>query len=500
MNTVVLKISHLTKYYDKVIALDGVNFELREGEVHAIVGENGAGKSTLIKSITGAIEPSGGTIEVNGETFTKLNPIESKKLGIGAIYQEFNLVPYLSVAENIFFGNEITKNGFIDFKQMNRIVQDKMDELGINIKPTTKVGNLGVAYQQLVEIVKVIMSDAKILIMDEPTAPLTNNETDLLFKIIARLKEQKVSIIYISHRLEEIFEICDRVTVFRDGKYISTHDVKDATREKMIAEMVGRELGEQYPARNGSDGDVILSVENMTNASVKNVSFELHKGEILGFGGLVGAGRTEVMRAIFGADPIDSGRIIKDGKEIKVRNPNDAFRNGIGLIPEDRKTQGAILGLSIKENITMSNIKNVCKGVFVDNRVQKNECEKLKGELRIKTPDLNQLIKNLSGGNQQKVVLARILFSDCDILIFDEPTRGIDVGAKQEIYNIMKELVTEGKSIIMVSSDMPELLGMSDRILVMNEGQIAGELYPDEYTQEAVLELASLSRDSVSEE
>ncbi len=489
---IILEVRNLCKYYAGVKAIDDVSVAFREGEVHALAGENGAGKSTLIKVITGAIEPTSGEIFIQGKRFSKISPIWAIENGISAIYQEFTLVPYLTVAENIFFGKELVKGGFVDKGAMNAAARKALNEIGIDLNPALRVCDLGVAYQQIVEIVKAVSANSKILIMDEPTAPLTNKETEVLFSLIRRLKRNKVTILFITHRMEEMFEICDRVTVMRDGKYVVTKDVQDITRKQLISYMVGRELGEHYPERGQALGENVLEVKNLTNRKIKDISFSLKKGEILGLGGLVGAGRTEVVQAIFGADRVDSGEICLHGKKTAIADPGTALEHGIGLIPEDRKNQGVLLGLTVRENVSFSALKQAMAGPFVrrkkDTAIAETYCQKL----RIKTPSINQLVKNLSGGNQQKVVLAKMLATKCDVIIFDEPTRGIDVGAKQEIYQLMRRLVDEeGKSVIMVSSEMPELIGMSDRILVMRLGVVVGELQRDEFSQEKIMEYAS---------
>ena len=492
MQDYILEVKDLCKYYPGVKALDGVSVGFKEGEVHALAGENGAGKSTLIKMLTGAIEPTRGEIVLNGESYPKLGPIEAIEKGISAVYQEFNLIPYLTVAENVFYGKEIMKGAFVNKKAMAAEVQKALDEFEIKLNPMAVISDLGVAYQQITEIVKAVMANSKVLIMDEPTAPLTNKETELLFNIVDKLKKNKVTIIFISHRMEEMFEICDRVTVLRDGKYISTKEVKDITRKELITDMVGRELGENYPERVTELGEPVLRVKGLTNDKIKDVSFEVRKGEIFGFGGLVGAGRTEVMQALFGADRIESGEVYLNGKRVRIKSPGDALDHGIGLLPEDRKNQGVLLGLSVKENVTFSSLGQAMRGPFVDKKKDTAIAEEYVGKLQIKTPSINQLVKNLSGGNQQKVVLAKMLATQCDVIIFDEPTRGIDVGAKQEIYNLMRHLTDEeGKTILMVSSEMPELIGMSDRMLVMRFGYVVGELKREEFSQELILEYAS---------
>jgi ribose transport system ATP-binding protein len=492
MQEYIFEVRHLSKYYAGVKALDDVSLGFRRGEVHALAGENGAGKSTLIKAITGAIEPTAGEIVVEGESFSKLNPIEAIGKGIAAIYQEFTLVPHLTVAENIYFGKETARNGFVNRKAMNEQVNKLLDEMGIDLNPASFVCDLGVAYQQIVEILKAVASNSKILIMDEPTAPLTSKETEMLFRIIEKLRERETTIIFITHRMEEMFKICDRVSVMRDGKYIVTKDIKDITMKELVSYMVGRELGEDYPPRQTPIGDVVMEVQDMTNHKVHHVSFKLGKGEILGFGGLVGAGRTEVMQAVFGADPVECGKVILNGKHLKITDPGSALEQGIGLIPEDRKNQGVLLGLTVKENVTFSSLRQAMVGPFVDDRKDAKIADEYIKKLRIKTPSVHQLVKNLSGGNQQKVVLAKMLATRCDVIIFDEPTRGIDVGAKQEIYHLMRHLVeVEGKSVIMVSSEMPELIGMSDRILVMRHGEIVGEIERKEFSQELIFQYAS---------
>ena len=491
MDDIILRVKDICKYYPGVKALDGVNFEVKRGEVHAICGENGAGKSTFIKILTGANEPTSGTIEFNGKEYAKLTPKQSMELGISVIYQEFSLIPYLSVAENIFYGREIKKGIIRDIAAMEKQAKELCKEMGVDIDVRKRVCDLGIAYQQIVEILKAVSKKSEFIIMDEPTAPLTVKETAVFFKIIQKLKQDHVTIIFISHRLEEVFEICDRVSVFCDGKYIVSKDVQDITKKQLITYMVGRELSDDYPEPKRKIGETLLKVEHLKNKRVHDVSFELKKGEILGFGGLVGAGRTELVRAIYGADPIESGTITFNGKKYSPKSPADGLEAGIGLIPEDRKAQGCVLSLTIRENIVYSILKKISKVSVVQKKQEKEIVDQYIKELNVKTPSPEQLVKNLSGGNQQKVVLAKALAPNCEILIFDEPTRGIDVGAKQEIYNLMCKLVEAGKSIIMISSEMPELIGMSDRIVVMSNGENAGELSKGEYNQTHLLEMAS---------
>lgn len=488
----ILEIKNICKNFSGIAALQNISMNVRAGEVHAIVGENGAGKSTLIKILTGAYTPTSGTIVFDGKEYESFTPELSSSLGIAAIYQELNLIPFLSVAENMFFGHEETKGLFCDFKKMRNDTVRLYEEIGLTVDPTETVKSLGVAQQQMIEIVKTVSKKARFIIMDEPTAPLTENETKVLYEIIQKLKEKGVTIIYISHRLEEIFEVCDRVTVFRDGQYITTREVKDSDKDLLISLMVGRELGEEFPPKTAVTGDVRLEVEHLSNKNLHDISLKLHKSEILGVGGLMGAGRTELARAIFGADSIESGSLKIDGKEVVIKSPGDAFSYRIAMLPEDRKNQGVFLTLPIRNNITIPVLNTLCRLGIIKSKEENSICEKLRNDLRIKMNSIFQPAKSLSGGNQQKVVLAKLLATESDILIIDEPTRGIDVGAKQEIYKLMRELTEQGKSIIMITSEMAELIGMSDRIIVMREGRINKELLPDEFSQETILRFASL--------
>ncbi len=487
----ILEMNNITKLYPGVVALDDVSIKIKKGSVHAIVGENGAGKSTLIKVLAGAIKPDAGEIILEGETFSSFDPQRAIAKGIGVVYQEFNLIPHLTVTENVFFKRELKKGFILDADKMNKFTKDKMDELGIEINVKSKVSELSVAYQQLVEITKIVSQDAKVIVMDEPSAPLTNNELKQLYRLINGLKEKGVTIIYISHRLEEIFEVCDTVSVMRDGKHVITMDVKDTDQHELISYMVGRTLNMVYPKRQSEIGETVLKAENLYNKKLRDVSFELKKGEILGIAGLVGAGRTELARAIFGADKLISGKLSYKGKKVDIKNPRQAIGMGFGLVPENRKEQGVLLHLSVEENIAFADYPEYTKGIVIKAKELKQNVDKHIKQLEIKTPSPKQLVRNLSGGNQQKVVVAKCLATHSDVIIFDEPTRGIDVGAKQEIYALMNELAESGKSIIMISSEMPELIGMSDRMLVMCEGRIAGELAKDEFEQTKILELAS---------
>jgi ribose transport system ATP-binding protein len=491
MEKPILQLSHIRKVYPGVVALQDVSLDFYPGEVHAIVGENGAGKSTFIKVLTGAIQPTAGTIHFNGTLLRNNTPAKSLETGIVAIYQEFNLFPFLSVAENIFYGSYPKKGIVVDFKKMEQKTRELLTELGVDIDPAVQVRALSVGYQQIVEIAKAISHNAKVLIMDEPSAPLTENEVENLFAIVKKIKKDNVSVIYISHRLEEIFILSDKVSIFRDGHYIKTMNTADTNTDELVKIMVNRELGEQFPAKEYRRGEEVLTVRSLSTDMLKDISFKAYRGEILGFAGLVGAGRTETARAIFGADKIKSGEILLHGRPVRFNAPADAIRAGIGLIPEDRKQHGVLLGMSVMENITYANMKGISKWGILNNAKDMYIGGKYKDLLRIKAASLKQLVKNLSGGNQQKVVLAKWLFTNCDVLIFDEPTRGIDVGAKQEIYLLMKQLVQEGKVVIMITSEMPELLGMADRIIVMREGKITGTMMKREATQEMVLKLSS---------
>ena len=490
--TPMLEVRNLTKLYPGVIALNKVDIQIMPGEVHGLVGENGAGKSTLIKCITGAIHPDEGEIIIDGKPYRHLTPNSALALGISAIYQEFNLVPLRTVGENVMLGRYPQKHGLVNAKAMNEQAQAIMDELGVPIDINCTVKSLTVGFQQLVEIAKAVSRDARIIIMDEPSAALTTNELQYLFKIIEKLKAKGISILYISHRLEEIFEICDRVTVFRDGRHISTLDVKDTTADQLIRLMVNREITNIYPHVPQPVGRTALEVKHLNTPLLHDISFAAREGEILGFSGLVGSGRTEIMRAIFGADPCDSGEFILYGKPYKPSTPEKAIECGIGYISEDRKKEGLLLSRPITENVVAASLRKIANRFGIVHSRGVNEkvidlCEKM----RVKTPSYSQLVGNLSGGNQQKVVIAKWLFANCNVIIFDEPTRGIDVGAKREIYLLMDELAKQGKAIVMVSSDMPEMLGMADRIIVMHEGHIMKEMSREQANQEIIMKYAS---------
>uniref|UniRef100_UPI0018ACBF94 sugar ABC transporter ATP-binding protein n=1 Tax=Citrobacter sp. Res13-Sevr-PEB04-36 TaxID=2777960 RepID=UPI0018ACBF94 len=479
MSETFLQMSHITKRFPGVLALSNVDFSLRKGEVHALLGENGAGKSTLMKILSGVYQPDEGSIIFEDQSVSFTNPLSAQKAGITIIHQEFNLFPELTVEDNIFIGREFCKNNRwrLDEKQQRQAAIDILQKLNLNIAPDTLVADLTVAQQQMVEIAKAISVNAKILIMDEPTAALTETEIDSLFQVTRLLKEQGTGIVYISHRLEELALIADRATVMRDGQFIATVDYDAVKISDLIAMMVGRDLGNIYPRRAPlSQHKPVLEVSGLTRKGVlNNIDFTLHQGEILGFAGLMGAGRTELARAIFGADPIDSGTIKLNGNVTVVKDIPDAIKQGISYLTEDRKKEGLALGLSVERNIMLGNYPEYSDryGNVDSKRCQQTSQEQVKA-LRIKTPHLEQAALNLSGGNQQKIIIARWVCKDTDILIFDEPTRGIDVGAKLEIYELMNRLVAKGKSIIMISSELPEVLGMCDRILVMRSGRITG--------------------------
>ncbi len=488
----VLKLKNVSKRYPGVVALNNVSMEVKKGEVHALVGENGAGKSTLVKCCSGAIKPSDGIIQINNEEFHSLTPQLSEKNGLSVIYQEFNLIQELTVAENVFLGRAIRNGIVIDMKSMAEQARKIFSQFHIKINPNHVVKNLTVGYQQMVEIAKALSIDAKILFMDEPTAPLTKNETEDLFKVIQKLKEAGVTIIYISHRLEEIFQLCDRVTVMRDGEFINTLETKDTNKKQLIELMVGREFKETFPPRPCCiQQDVVLDVKNVSGNGVRDISFQVKKGEILGLGGLVGAGRTELAELLFGVKPIKSGAVFLNNQEIFYKDPENAIKKGIAYVSEDRKQKGALLDVTIRENITIAIQKRISKFSVINKKKEMSIAEKFKEQLSIKTPDIYQLVKNLSGGNQQKVVLAKWLASEPDLIILDEPTRGIDVGAKYEIYKLINELVRQEKAVIMISSEMEELIGVSDRIIVLSEGVITGELAKPDFNQEKILEFAS---------
>lgn len=495
MDNYVLEMRNISKNFPGVKALNNVNFFVKKGEVHALLGENGAGKSTLMKILSGTYMPDNGEIFIEGEKVTFSHPLDGIRHGIAVIYQELNLVPTMNAIDNVLLGHEISKNGFIREKENKEEALKWLNLVGKDIikNYNIPVSELSVAQQQMVEIAKALSLNAKILVMDEPSATLTDKELDKLFSIIRELKNKGVTIIYISHRLEEIFYICDRATVLRDGNYINTVEIKDVDKNKIISMMIGRDLKNTFPPKtNIVKQDVLLSVKNLNiGKKIKNVSFDLHAGEILGVFGLVGSGRTELMRAIIGADKYDNGIIILEGKKVCFKHPKESIKMGIGFATEDRKEQGLFLNLDIKSNISMACLEKFKKNGIIDSRKEVKNALEYINELNIKTPSIYKNVNELSGGNQQKVVLAKWLSTNSKILILDEPTHGIDVGAKYEIYTLMNKLAEKGFGIIMISSELPEILGMSDRIIVMHEGRITGQLKREEANESTVMHYAT---------
>ncbi len=494
MGEVILEMKDIDKTFPGVHALDHVSFNVKRGEVHALMGENGAGKSTLMKVLTGIYTKDSGTITYEGKEVEFHNAREAQAAGVVIVHQELNMVGHLTVAQNIFIGREFKKGFSIDDKKMVEESKKLFQKLNIDIDPSATMSDLTVGKQQMCEIAKAISHDAKVIVFDEPTAALTEAEIQDLFKIIRDLREQQLGIVYISHRMDEIKGITDRVTVMRDGSYVGTLITKDCTKDDIVNMMVGRVIYEEPKTKSmvAPDAPVVLKVEHLNAGKmVQDVSFELKKGEILGFSGLMGAGRTETARAIFGADPKESGEIYVNGQLVDIHSPQDAVKAGIGYLSEDRKRFGIVVQKTIAENTTMANLPEFMKGIFINKRKERKKAQELADSLATKTPSVDELVVNLSGGNQQKVVIAKWLCKNCDILIFDEPTRGIDVGAKNEIYKLMNKLASEGKSIIMISSEMTEILRMSDRIVVMCEGRKTGELMIEETTQEKIMSFAT---------
>lgn len=488
----ILKLTQINKSFPGVKALSDVNLTVKKGEVHALVGENGAGKSTLMKIISGAYKKDSGTVWFDGKEIENTTPKQSEMMGISIIYQELNLIERISVAENVFIGRYPMKHGMVQWKKMYQDAQKLFDEYELKMDAHSLVRSLTMAQKQMVEIIKAVSINAKIIIMDEPTSSLSGKETESLFRIIRKLKSRGVAVVFITHRLDEIFEICDHMTVLRDGHYVGERDIKDITKDEMITMMIGRELTQQYPERTNHIGEVTLAVKNITDGSsrVKNVSFEVHKGEVLGFYGLVGAGRTETMRMIFGVDPLAGGEIFINGEKHVIRSPRDAIHFGMGFVTENRRDEGLFLRSSVRVNTVMVALRKILKKGFINYRIEADVAKKYVDMLHTATPSIDQKTMFLSGGNQQKVVLSKWLFSDSDIIIFDEPTRGIDVGARREIYEIINALVADGKTVVMISSDMEEIMGVSDRILVMYEGTIAGEIQKEDFSQDLITKYA----------
>lgn len=486
----ILKMENIRKEFPGVIALDNISLDLKEGEVHALLGENGAGKSTLIKVLAGIHQPDQGDIYIDGEKAEIKTVQDAQHYRISVIHQELCLAGNMTVTENIFLGRmETDRFGMVKDQELNQKAREIMNTFGLDeIEPTQKVRNLTTAQQQMVEIAKALSMDARIIVMDEPTSSLSNKEVKKLFDFIQLLKQKNISIIYISHRLEEIFEICDTITVIRDGQYIGSMPVKETNNEQLMSMMVGREFKNVFPEKDWNQGKEIFRVEDLSGPGrIKNINFELHENEVLGFYGLVGSGRTEIMRMIFGVDPVESGKIILEGKELSITCPKDAINAGIALCPESRKDEGLILIKDIDYNITISIMKELIRGIRLNRKKNNEIVQSYCSKLRIKTPSFKQKVRNLSGGNQQKVVLAKWLATRPKVLILDEPTRGIDVGAKQEIYQLIKELAGTGIGILLISSELPEIINLSHRVLVMREMRQVGILEKDEIMQETII-------------
>jgi ABC-type sugar transport system ATPase subunit len=489
---VLLEMKAISKSFHGITVLHNVHFRLREGEVHALVGENGAGKSTLMKILAGIYEPEEGEVLLRGQKVYIDSPTVSQRLGISVIHQELNLVPYMTVAENIFLGREPNKKGWLSYDHMVKGTVQLLGQLGLDLNPKAYVHSLSIGEQQIVEIAKALSIHADILIMDEPTAVLTEYEASKLFQLIEKLKKQGVGIVYISHRLSEIKRVCDRMTVLRDGQLVTTCDTDEVTERDIANLMVGRELQNLYPEKPDRIGNEVLRVEKLSKAPYfHNVSFRLRRGEIVGFAGLIGAGRTELVRAIFGDIRPDAGKVYVQGEEVHIRSPANAIQHGIGFSTEDRKKTGLFMDLSVGQNVILPSLNNVSRMSFVNRRRERALVKKKVEELKIKLNHLNQPVKNLSGGNQQKVVLAKWLLAETELFFLDEPTRGIDVGAKGEIYQLIARLAADGKGVVIISSELPELLGLCNRIVVMHKGQVQGELDAREATEQAIMAMAT---------
>lgn len=490
-NNYILTLKNITKEFPGVKALDDVTINIERGTIHGLVGENGAGKSTLIKVLAGIYQPNKGEIILDGKPCRFNSPIEARRAGISVVHQEIKLAEPLSVAENMFLGNVQLKNGLVDWKGMRRRAREIVEDLGMDIDINAQVSSLTVAKKQIVEIMHAINNNSRILIMDEPSAVLTDRELEVMFRIVKQLRDKGITIIYISHRLDEIFGLCSNVSVLRDGRHIDTIPVASIDRQGLINMMVGREMGQEYPKEVGNVGGTILEVKNLSRGILQDISFEVKSGEVFGISGLVGAGRTELARAILGIDKPESGEVYVRGKKVHYRTFADAIRDGLGLIPEDRKLQGLVQIMSVKRNTTLVNMKRVLHAGVISSSLEEKLSKEYADKLHVVTPSMETEVQYLSGGNQQKVVIAKWLFQNSEILFLDEPTRGIDVGAKAEIYRLINRMAKEGKTIIMISSEMPELLGMCDRIMVMHEGHKMGELNAAEATQEKIMALCS---------
>jgi ribose transport system ATP-binding protein len=482
----------ICKAYPGVQALKEVNFEVRAGEVHALVGENGAGKSTLVKIITGAVQPDRGEIVFKGSELERLDPRFSRDLGIGVTYQEINLVGALSVAENVLFGHFPARGGLLDWRRLNEEAARLLQELNLDIDPTTLVEDLSVGQQQLVEIARAAFLTRELIIMDEPTSALSEQETEVLFSLIERLKDRGTSVIYVSHRLEEVLRIADRITVLRDGEYVGTLERAQATQDAIIHMMVGREISDLFPKQDATIGEPVLEVRNLSRrGAFHDINFSLRKGEIVGLFGLLGSGRTETAHAIFGLDHIDEGEIFLDGEKVEISSPAKAIGHGLGFVPEDRKTLGVVLRFNVRENISLPSLGALTQLGLISSRKERELARHMVEQLDIRTPSLDQKVVNLSGGNQQKVVIAKWLARESNVLIVDEPTRGIDVATKAQVHALMSQLAQEGVGVLMISSELPEVLAMSDRILVLHEGRITGEFSRNNATSEAIMRCAT---------
>jgi ribose transport system ATP-binding protein len=490
----VIEMKGISKSFSGNKVLDHVDFQLLPSEVHALMGENGAGKSTLIKILTGIYERNEGTVLVKGKEVHFHNPKEAEQSGIAVIHQELNIIPELTVYENMFLGKELTvgRFGFTKDKEMKKKTKEYLNRLGIEIDPNMEAGKLSVGQQQMIEIARAVAANTEVLIMDEPTAALTDREIEALFKVISSLKKQGVGIIYVSHRMEEIFQICDRISVLRDGQFIDVKEVAKTNFDEIVKLMVGRQLGDRFPERDTKIGQERFRVENVTSkGSFENIHFSVNQGEIIGIAGLMGAGRTEIMQAIFGYRHLDAGKLYIDGKEVTIKNPHDAIKAGIAFVTEDRKSQGLILDLSVRENFSITNLDKISAKGLISSQKEVSMVDEMIEKLRVKTSGRELSVKSLSGGNQQKIVIGKWLGMNPKILILDEPTRGVDVGAKKEIYQLINDLTKQGVSIIMVSSELPEILGMSDRILVIHEGKLAGVLDKSDASQEKIMQFAT---------
>ncbi len=498
MGQELIRMEQITKTFPGVQALTNVSFDVRAGEVHALMGENGAGKSTLIKALMGVHEPTSGKIYVNGKAEEIKNPQQAKSLGLGAVYQDITMAPHLSVAENFFLGDLPRKAGFVDWKTINSTTAKVLQDLEINVNPKAIVEKLPIAQQEMVTIAKIVHEKAKLIVFDEPTALLANEEVELLFRLINRLRDSGCGIIYISHRIEEIFELGNRVTVLKDGTLVKTLNVADTNKDELVRLMVGRNVDDMYSIKTFEPKETVLKVKNLTSKGVyENISFELRRGEILGLFGLVGAGRTEMMRGIFGADKYDSGEVEIMGKPVHNKTPHQGINNGIALLPEDRRGQGLAVGLSVEINTNLASYSMISKAGVINLQKERKRAEHYVQQINIKTPSIKQKVKNLSGGNQQKVVIAKWLSRESDIFIFDECTVGVDVGAKVEIYKLFEQLLEQGKAIVLISSYLPEVMGLSDRLMVISEGKHMATIEKDEFfvngqlDEERILRLAS---------